>query len=330
MSQNRQSYLDYLWYKGGTDNFMRVFAVMSKGNKHTLLRHVNDDRLSFPVFFVFVKEIKKLGSFAELSPRNRAAVQICADKITIPGWEEGSKAITDNDVLHETLLWMLNTGKNWDGPSRDRNEFDKMIDYAASLLVITFDDRTVLPDITDIIFRRNRKGLYIHDLVWCFFQTLDWETLALNAKRLLSDEQSDVELACRLLHLAPPAAIDRTVMQKKYDEYTQWLAENRPYLYLTGEHFQQMSNPKHFDFDIEAKYLGKEISPRNMMPIEPLSKPEAESLKSFRSAADQERKMLADYSYKLRSRNMREWDEWIHKDITQQVLAAQTGYEVIR
>jgi hypothetical protein len=40
--------------------------------------------------------------------------------------------------------------------------------------------------------------------------------------------------------------------------------------------------------------------------------------------------MLADYSYKLRSRNMQEWDEWIHKDVTAQVLAAQTGYEVIR
>ena len=329
MPQNRQSYLDYLWNNYGTDNFKRVFAVMSQRNKHTLLRHVNDDRLSFPFFFVFVKDIRKLGSFAELSPRNRAAVQICADKITIPGWEEGSKAITDNDVLHETLLWMFNTGKNWDGTSRDRDEFNMMIDYAASLLVIMFDDRTVLPDIGDIIFRRNRKGLYIHDLVWGFFQTLDLETLDLIAKRLLSDEQSDVELACLLLHLEPPAVINSAVMQKKYDEFTQWLAESRPYLYLTGEHFQQLSNPTHFDCDMEAKYLGKEISPRNMMPIEPLSKPEVESLKNFRAAADQERKMLADYSCKLRRRNMREWDEWIHEDVTQQVLAAQTGYGVI-
>ncbi len=330
MSRYRQGYLDYLWHKFGTDHFKRLFAVMSQRNKHTLLRHVNDDRLSFPVFFILVKDIIKLGSFAELSPRNRAAVQICADKMTIPGWEEGSKAIYDNDVLHETLLWMFNTGKNWDGTGRDREEFDMMIDYAASLLVIMFDDRTVLPDIIDIIFRRNRKGFYIHDLVWGFFQTLDWETLALNAKRLLSEEQNDVELACRLLHLEPPAAIDRTVMQKQYEEYTQWLAENRPYLYLTGEHFQQLSNPTHFDCDIEAKYLGKEISPHSMMPIEPLSEPEVESLKNFRAVGDQERKMLADYSCKLRRRNMREWDEWMHKDITQQVIAAQTGYEVIR
>jgi hypothetical protein len=31
---------------------------------------------------------------------------------------------------------------------------------------------------------------------------------------------------------------------------------------MTGEHFQMTSNPRHLDADKEAKYLGKEISPR--------------------------------------------------------------------
>jgi hypothetical protein len=328
MAQNRRSYLDALWHNGGADYMKRFFVVMAAKDRDTLLRNLNDERLSFPAFFVIMKDLNRLGSFSELSPRNLAALQICADKMTIPGWEAGD--IIDHDVLHEALLWMFNTGRNWEGPSRGRDEFDMMIDYTASLLVITYDDRTVLPDIADIIFRRNRRGLFIHDLVWCFFQTLDRESPILIAWRLLSTERSDVELACRLLHLETPAVYNRAEMQKKFDEYVKWLAENRPFLYLTGEHFQQMSDPKHFDFDMEAKYLGKEISPRDKTSVEPLSEEEGESLKSFRTATDRERKMLTDFSYKLRSRNMRQWDEWMRRDIGQQVFAAQAGYEVLR
>jgi hypothetical protein len=327
MAQNSRNYLDTLWRSGGTDYLKRYFVMMAQRDRAALLRSVNDDRLSFPAFYIILKEFYRLGSFAGLSPRNLAAIQICADKMTIPGWETGDRP--DNTVRHEALLWIFNTGKDWEGPSRGRDEFDTIIDYAAALLVITYDDRTVLPDIADIIFRRNRRGLFIYDLVWGFFQTLDRKSPALIAKRLLSADRSDVALACRLLHLEPPTDFSRAALQKMYDEYVGWAAENRPYLYLTGEHFQQKSDPRHFDFDMEAKYLGKEISPRLKTSVEPLSEKEDDNLKSFRTATEQQRKMLTDFSYKLRSRNMRQWDEWMNKDIARQVFTAQTEYEVL-
>ncbi|MGI5971945.1 MAG: hypothetical protein ACOX7P_09555 [Oscillospiraceae bacterium] len=306
---------------------LRFFSLQAGRDRRGLLNHVNDERLSFPAFFVIMKELHKLGSFSELRPRNLAALRICSDKISIPGWK--SAVQIDNTQVHEALLWMFNTGKHWEGPSRGRDDFDMLIDYIASMLVVTYDDRTVLRDIADIIFRRNRKGQFIHDLVWAFFQTLDKESPALIAERLLSGNSRDVELACKLLHLDPPESITGAAKKRKYDEYITWLNENRPYLYLTGEHFQQMENPKHFDIDMEAKYLGKEISPRFKTPVERLTREEVECLESFRSASSHEREMLADYSCKLRSRDMNQWRDWIRKDIARQVMSARAGDEVV-
>ena len=49
---------------------------------------------------------------------------------------------------------MLITGSAEDGLS---NEYDKVLDAVASLLIITYQDKTVLPRVVDLIFNAQQK-----------------------------------------------------------------------------------------------------------------------------------------------------------------------------
>ena len=102
------------------------------------------------------------------------------------------------------------------------------------------------------------------------------------------------------------------------------LNDNRPYLYVTGEHFQQTSRPKHLSVDQEAKYLGKELAPRYRAPIQPLSAHETTCLHAYRGYPPEEREMLADYSHRLKKSDKRSWDDWIQKQVAEQVIAAES------
>jgi hypothetical protein len=192
-------------------------------------------------------------------------------------------------------------------PEQGHDAYDAVLDYAAALLTAVLDDKAALPDIADLIFRRNRSGVYIHDLVWAFFQTLETDALRLTALRLKSNDARDAELAGRLLHLELPLFADRRARAEVYDTYIHWLDANGPYLYLTGEHFQMTSRPNHLDVDREAKYLDKPISPRDRTPNGPLTGSELASLDAFRQMPEDERELLAQYSQKLRSDDKRLW-----------------------
>jgi len=117
--------------------------------------------------------------------------------------------------------------------------------------------------------------------------------------------------------------LDRRKLATIYERYISWLEDNRPYLYLTGEHFQMTSRPHHLDVDREAKYLHKAISPRNLTPVEPLTADELDCLSRFRQSPEDEREILASFSQKLRKRDKRSWDEWMHSQTAAQVIAAR-------
>ncbi len=56
---------------------------------------------------------------------------------------------------------MLDTGIGWEGPG----DYDAVIDYTVILLISDYEDKTILPEVADLIFRRNRRGGYIQ--TWC-------------------------------------------------------------------------------------------------------------------------------------------------------------------
>ena len=273
--------------------------------------------------FILTDTIYAFNLFGQLSVRNQTALRVSAFRTLPAGWFEAAWEGADHDVLIKTLRWMLATGKGWDGPQEGHDAYDAALDYAAALLTDEFDDTAALPDIADLIFRRNRKSFYIHDLVWSFFQTLDADALKLVAVRLKSSNNKDVELAGKLLGIDISAPTDRRKRAALYDQYIRWLDENKPYLYLTGEHFQMTSQPNHLDFDREAKYLNKSISPRWRTPEDPLTEDEAECLAVFRQEPEDERELLASYSQKLRARDRGLWDDWMKSRVAEQVMAAR-------
>jgi hypothetical protein len=317
--------LESVWSAGGTRRLKRVFDDLTLRDRTEALRQINDKGLRFPILFLLMGEIGAHNLYGGLSIRNLTALNICSRKLYKYDIEETA----DSDEHHQALKWMFDTGKDWGGPSEGHDPYDAVIDYSAALLIGDYEDKTVLKDVADLIFRRNRQGLYIHDLVWSFFQSLDRNGLTVVAGYLLSGNPGDVALASKLLGLNMPAAPNREEARRAHRQFIEWLGENTPYLYLTGEHFQMTNAPKHMDADKEAKYLGKEISPRYRAPVEPLTETEIECLHRYREVSPEEQEELSVYSHRLRARDTLQWHEWIRLQPAEQAAAAGMTHEAI-
>ncbi len=332
MNQNHTSRLDYLRQNQGMYRLRAVFRDLAAQNRRKAVRYLNDDMLGFPTLYILLPDIEALDLYEELSARNIAAIELCAKKSGNPGLSLRLKGLLphDGDAVRKALSWMFSTGLYWDGPDKLYDSFDAAMDVAAGLLVRTYGDTAVLPAVAELIFRRNRKGLFIHDLVWSFFQSCEPDALKLIAEYLLSADLRDVRLACRLLHLTLPEGAGAVRRRELYLRYLSWFGENKPYLRFTGECFQQTSEPNPLYVDTEARYLGKRISPRDGKPLEPLSREETECLARFRTVPEQEREILAAYSARIRGRDIRTWEEWLRGPVSEQVGKAKSEWQAAR
>lgn len=321
-----QNALNNAW-RSGIGAVRRTFNTLVSRDAQGAVSLLEDGALRFPVFFVLAEDIIRRSLQERLGPRNSAALYVCAQKMKRLA-PYGPAARPDDQTLYGALRWMLDTGLWWDGPSPGRDDYDAVIDYAVALVVGVYEDKEVLPAVADLIFRRNRRGLFIHDLVWGFFQTTTPEALEIVAGYLSSANPADVSLAKTLLGLNTADAGNLSGAQGELKRrYLEWLEDNRPYLYLTGEHLQMTSSPKYVDNDMEAKYLDKEISPRYRAPVLPLTEQENEALQHYRAIPAAERRFLAEYSHKLRKRDKGRWQEWMRKQIAEQVMAAHSEME---
>jgi hypothetical protein len=340
--------LDEAWRQGGIPAVRKVFDALAAQDASEALGSLNDMRLGFPIFFILLDDMIRFKMTDSLRTRNRAALYICAQKIRrLQPYVPTRRP--DDETLYGTLRWMLDTGIGWDGPSRQRDDYDSVIDYAAALVIGSYEDTEVLPEVAELIFRRNRQGHFVHDLIWSFFQAMNSDALEHVAGFLNSSYPADVSLAKKLLGIdadkkryrmdsgqdtelsdhmeAQTVSSDRS----RSGSFLEWLRDNKPYLYLTGEQLQMTSTPKHFDCDMEAKYLGKEISPKRRTPLIPLTEDEAECLNRYRTTNPADQGILAEYSHKLRRRDKREWQAWLSKQIAEQVFSArnETGSEAV-
>lgn len=321
--------LDRIWLSQNVDRFRRTFHELAEQNRQKAFHYLNKEKLPFPSLFILMPEIEALNLYENLNSRNIIALQLCAKKLNHHHLAVHLDRLPpqNSHMKHQVFKWMFNTGVRWEGPHDD--PYDAVLDALAALLIRTYEDKTVLPAVADLIFKRNRKGLFIHDLVWSFFQAYDPKKVTLIAKYLLSDKQKDVELACRLLHLPLPKETDRDLGKRKlYKNYRAWLSENRPFLYLTGEHFQLTSDPEPLRIDLEAKYLYKKISPKDRKPLQPLTEKEILCLNQFRETSQEEREILSAYSYQIHHRK-RSWEKFMQKQLPEQVRIAKSDFEVV-
>lgn len=302
MQNGSLSYLDSIRKTKGCENLIDTFCSMCEKDKQKAAVSINSENLQFATLYVLIPTLERQGIKEDLSQRNKIAIDICS-KIK----QEKCEFSPEEKSKEKTLEWILTSGKNDDGFSDD---FDEIIDMAASLLIIIYKSKRVFDHISDLIFQRNRKGAFTHDLVWALLSSQDIRVLESVAQYLKSENDKDVALAANILNL------DESLVKKggEYLKYIKWLGENQKYIKFTGETYQQTSEPKLYFLDLTSKYLGRIIS-----GSENLLNAEKDLVDWFNVLDDSVKEKLANFSHMLNKKNARLWREWISKPVSEQI-----------
>ncbi|SKC88025.1 hypothetical protein [Maledivibacter halophilus] len=322
-SLNSINPLDRIRINEGIDSLKTYFNALAKNNKEEAVNLINAENLYFPSLFVLRNDIDTLGLFYNLNIRNKVSIEI-TDEIL-----EGKKKVSVNEyissdfaqIAYSVLKWIFETGFSNDGLS---NEYDEVLDITAIILTKIYKEKTILPDLADMIFDRNRKGLFNHDLVWAFFESRDPHSLIMIANRLLSRDEKDVELASKLLSFIPGIEKNSIISkEKKYTSFLKWLEENSPFLYFTGQSLQQVNRPITYKIALEAKYLNKNVSVDTGKTLKSLKDEEYMLLNEFNKQDNDTKLLLSNFSNILHAKNKSIWEEWIQYPISRQIAIAK-------
>lgn len=326
---NRESNpLDRTLRYAGSRQLKEEFARLTQDHPEKAATRINHDRLRFPTLYHLLPEIEKSGLFPQLSLRNQTAVLLCANIRTKwrPLAEVAARLPVSEEFVGSVLRWMFRTGEADDGTDDD---FDHVMDVAAAVLIRSCRDTSVTPEMVRLLFRRNRRDRYIHDLAWALFSSRDTGIIRLIADYLRSPRRKDVELAEKLLRSGPEAeAPARGGRQSRYEAYAAWLRENEPYLMFTGEGFHQSSEPVPCSVNLDAKYLCRQVSAPARESPRPVTEEERRRLEEFRRIGEQEKAHLASYSHRLHGKDKSRWEQWMAAPVGRQIEIARRGPEV--
>ena len=226
------------------------------------------------------------------------------------------------EISHSDLKDMFEKGIAQHGLS---NQHDEFLDLTAILLIKTHKDKTILHTIVDMIFFRNREGLFTHDLIWAFFQAREPYSLMLIAKYLDSDDVDDVKLARKLLDFVP--SIDMTVGEgsKQHKAFFYWIKENYSFLYFTGESFQRTSKPIPYIVVLDAKYLCRRVSLYTKKPLIQYTAKEKNLLGYFNNLDENKKLLLSRFSLRIHYESIYLWKSWIKHSINKQIRIAKAS-----
>ncbi|APQ71656.1 hypothetical protein [Clostridium botulinum] len=319
------NFLDKRMDDSGVDNIRSFFYQLAKENEKEALNLINDENLHFTSLFVLRPEIEELNLFQKLNARNRIALGITNEILS------SKRNISDVEYLsfeyiqavHSVLKWMLETGCINDGLD---DQYDEILDITAIFLTKIYRDKTVLPIIAEMIFRRYKQGLLIHDLAWAFFESRDPISLSIISERLQSKELKDVELAQELLSFVPGIGIRENIdIKKQYLSFLDWFGKNNLFLHFTGESFQQVKNPVIYRVVLEAKYLCEPVSIDTGEILRILSRKECKLIDQFKRLDKNTQKLLSEFSVMLHHNNICKWQYWLECPIGEQIKFARIG-----
>ncbi len=236
----KTAWLDGIRIRHGADGLKREFHSIAGGDRDKAAGMLNESAVRYPSLFVLQPEIVKHDLFDRLNPRNRFALDLTGGVLA----GSLSNTYTPKPEDHEHIHWMFDTGYANDGLN---DQYDEVMDKTALLLSRVYGDRLCLKPMEELMFRRNRKGAYIYDLVWAYFESSRPEDLIRLSQRLRSHDPKDVELARKLLNFVPciEANIERSP-EKLWRCTAEWLRRNRRRLVYTGESMQMKGNPRRY------------------------------------------------------------------------------------
>jgi len=297
------------------ESLKTYFRSLTHTDENKGIELLNRPDLGYASLFVLRPQIDKSGLYLRLSSRNQLALKITDEILERKPAQANPLCLQHKKANHSTLRWMLETGFSDDGLS---NEYDQVLDSTVNLLVKVYRDITVLPLAAELIFKRHRRGAYIYDLLWGFFESGNPYSLAFIAKRLNSQEPADRSLALKLLGFIPDIA-----SQDPYTAFQLWMDENAPFLYYTGESFQKTGNPKPYAVNLDAKYLCRPLFAVKGKEITGLGSDERKLLDEVHKLDENSRAILAKYSVMLHRQDENQWKTWLHSPVSQQLRTAR-------
>lgn len=236
--------LDQIRAAAGNDACIRAFNERKSRDSEEVLTQLNAEETTFPTLYLLTPGIGDLAN--RLSERNLIAIGIVAE-LTRSGEEQLMDLSSPSQSVHAALLWMLHTGYTEHALDEP---FQKVMDLVCSILLDT--DKSILPQVCDLIFERKKRDQCIHDLVWAFFRVKDAAVLRLLAERLDSEEKAEHTLARSLLHMNEGGNGD-TAPQTDRAGYGEWLSEVEPFIFFTGLGYQASSSPIMWGVDYAKK-----------------------------------------------------------------------------
>lgn len=321
---NEYSYLDQIRINEGSEKCKSTLSALVQKDTGRAATLLNDNRLRFPCLYVLHEPLRQQRIQRHLNARNITALRI-TNQIKGANTSNNDYLSPKQNTVYPVLKWILETGSAEDILEDD---YEEILDVTVSVLINNYKEKEILPLVVDLIFKRNRNGSHIHDLVWALFRFHDPVVLKLIAPYLRSSDQKDTELANELLNLDQPKGLSvRGDGEKQYDAYLRWLENNEAYLFFTEESFQFSSKPLFCDVDLERKYLQKHASSYDKQPLSVLDTEEKECLTAFKQLRSDEQKVLSDYSHTLCSKSEADWKEWLHKPVPEQMNTAKARWE---
>ena len=315
------STLDKMRLDRGNRNLSYYFHKLLVRNPSKALNLINEDNLSFPALYILLPQISKPSLSRYLNSRNKKVIDVIKS-IRSKSFSRFNE-LTKNIDVAETLKWILQTGKD---DAMSRGEYTDILDSCAIILVREYKDYSILPVIKEIIYNRYKQGLFIHDMVWAFFECRDPNCILMLAEGFNSEDEKEVELTKELLKFIPVVRNSSLSKEMLYSNVRYWLKENLPFIYYTGESFQQMPDPSPFEVSLGAKYLFKKVS-RDGTIEGNLTDDEKRQLNIFNTLDINSQILLSNYSFILHNQNIYSWNNWIRYPITEQlkISAAKLG-----
>lgn len=235
-------YLDQIRVNQGIHKCQRTFDRICKRNPPKAVEHLNHPGMTYPTLYSLLDPIKSASLYMYLNQQNTTALLITNQLLNAQKLNNRIDYLsTPKQQVQGTLKWMLSSGMS-DEPDDD---YRQVIDIVVSVLIETYQDKTILPTVVTLMFHRAKINQNIHTLSWALFQSRDPEALRLIAEYLRSNNRAEAELACHLLHLNPPVGDGDVSLlrEQQYHHYMTWLQNNQENLCFTGQSFQQCSNP---------------------------------------------------------------------------------------
>lgn len=290
----------------GPQSLKKTFQDICQSNKMKAIQLLNSKDISFATLYPIIPQVESFNLQNALNSRMQVALRYCANP----------QANFIPSLLQPVLKWILTTGL----PEENLGDtYDEILDNSASELLIHYKDSSVLPLVVDLIFSRNRKGKYIHDLVWCAFKSNFIETLSFIANYIRSENLADNQLAYQLLNFKPQ--LQPNDKEKQYHNFNAWLNKNLSFLYATGDSLQQTCKPKFWRVNLGAKYLCNEIKPDGT-PINPLRDEQTNQLAEFHDLDAKQQKMLSKYSFQTFQKDQQMWEDFMKAPIQKQLSIA--------